>query len=378
MNRALVAFAVLLTGCAQMGGQTKEAPAKPAPQAEAPKPALATSAPAPAPIILQPRMVTPPPAATPRMIEREVSTTQVVPTKPETFRSLQPFRNLGSGEGIAKSYKSRTKAEIIALLRDPVRFAREMRVPCETWVSQIAEAHPGIPFEGCEGAAKAIASDDFQVVACRDEMTLVDNWVVLTNKGSSFNTWNRTCYTGETMLTWKGKITVSTMCFNPLIPKTMTKVIKTKTMVPDPNQPLPATASCKIRDILRINVWQATAMRIPGVASAVAFEATNRDYYAAQTLSRSQGSTLRAQGSRSIIGHQASVRHVKPTGVTKVLWAGSLVGQVDVRLPDDFVQGDIIQEVWADTSRLHSPRLDKRLRWNEFQWCLTNSHTIEK
>lgn len=141
---------------------------------------------------------------------------------PSTFKSLQPFKQFarGAGEGIAYEYKARTKAQFVALLRNKQLAKKEMRVACDVLVRQMMEAHSGLPFEGCEGAAAAIENDkNFSVVACRNEMFLRGNFLAVTNEeGSAFGVWHRRCLQNEQVLVYKNQPLISLTCLNVAIP----------------------------------------------------------------------------------------------------------------------------------------------------------------
>lgn len=147
------------------------------------------------------------------------ATGQVVPS---SYQSLQPFRRFakGEGEGYAYDYRPRTKAQFVALLRDPQLAKKEMRVTCDVLVRQMMEGRKSLPFEGCEGAAAAIERDgNYQVVACRDEMFQRDNYLAVTNaNATSFGVWHRECISGEQVLVYKGEPLISLTCLNPAVP----------------------------------------------------------------------------------------------------------------------------------------------------------------
>ena len=142
--------------------------------------------------------------------------------EPSSLSSLQPFTSFpkGAGEGVAYEYNPRTKAQLVALLRNPKLAKKEMRVTCNVLVRQMVEGHKVLPFEGCEGAAAAIERDDnFVVVSCRDEMFRRDNWLIVTNKaGSAFGVWHRKCLPNEQVLVYKGQSVISLTCLNVAIP----------------------------------------------------------------------------------------------------------------------------------------------------------------
>lgn len=142
--------------------------------------------------------------------------------EPNAYESLKPFVTFakGTGEGVAYHYVNRTKAQFVSLLRDEAFAKKEMRVGCSVLVNQMVEAHPGLPFEGCEGAAAAIEDDDdYKVVACADNMFTQDNFLNVTNSdGSEFDVWHRACYEGEMVLVYKNEPIISLTCLNVVIP----------------------------------------------------------------------------------------------------------------------------------------------------------------
>jgi hypothetical protein len=140
----------------------------------------------------------------------------VVMSKNNPYQSLEPYRSFGKGEGegVAYRYVNRTKAQLVALLRNPALWKKEFRVPCEVIVRQLAEIH-NLPFEGCEGAAAAIERDpDFSVIACKSDGLRL---VVYAKDGRSFGSWHRTCLAGEHMLAYKNVPVLSLTCLNPTL-----------------------------------------------------------------------------------------------------------------------------------------------------------------
>lgn len=146
---------------------------------------------------------------------------QVAPTLPSSFQPSVQFAR-GEGDGYAYEYWNRTKAQIIAILRNPELAKKAMRVTCDVLVRQMAETHPGYPFEGCEGTAKALESDDFVLVTCQNKMFEKDNRLAVTNsKATKFGSWPRKCYEHEKVLVHKSgpnKPLLSAFCLNPVIP----------------------------------------------------------------------------------------------------------------------------------------------------------------
>ncbi len=151
--------------------------------------------------------------------------------------SFSPVREFasGEGEGYARSYVDREKADIVRILRDPVFARQEMRVSCETLVQQLMQVHPELPFEGCEGAAAAIERDlAFEVLDCDSAMFTTRNSIAVTNRdGTAFGAWNRACMRGEKVLAYKGKEIISLTCLNPVIPVTpITQVTQESSLAP--------------------------------------------------------------------------------------------------------------------------------------------------
>ena len=190
-----------------------------------------------------------------------------VVTSPRAFTSLQPFKKFhrGEGEGVAFAYHSRTKEQLIRILRDPRVAKREMRVTCGVLVRQMVEAHPELPLEGCEGAATAIAGSDYRVVACRNDMFRKANWLTVTNaKGAAWGVWHRSCLPRERVLVYKGEPLLSTMCLNVAIPVAARSA-------PPLSQKL-IQGSCPSVYHLKVYVWPREAMSLPGVAQTAAKE----------------------------------------------------------------------------------------------------------
>lgn len=260
---AVAALTAILAGCATQApvreAKPQAVPAKPAaaPAAAPAAPTTATAPAAPAPVAA--------PAATTRMVQETMS--------PQTLASLQPFQTFGkgAGEGFARTYKPRTKADLVALLRDKARWNKEMRVSCARFVQQVAEANR-LPWEGCAGAAAAIERDpDYAAVACRNEMFQRDNWLVVTNeRGNAFGVWHRDCLPGEQVLTYRGVPVASTTCMNGAVPTTRLVSVPVPPVAAPAPQPVPAvTAMCPrgftyvlyaislatLPEPLRSNIW---------------------------------------------------------------------------------------------------------------------------
>lgn len=180
---------------------------------------------------------------------------------PSGFSSLQPFRTFGNGEGhgVAYRYVDRSKADFVRLLRDAKLAKKEMRLTCQQLVRQMADAHK-LPYEGCEGAAAAIEKDDdYQVVACTNDMFKRDNWLVVTNSsGTAFGAWPRECLPGEQVLTYKSKPIVSLKCLNVAIPIAIqSPVVRSVPVSPAPVM----TANCPNGVHLNVNFWEAEAIK---------------------------------------------------------------------------------------------------------------------
>lgn len=189
-----------------------------------------------------------------------ISKARAAETAPSAYKSLQPFERFakGAGEGFAYEYKTRTKAQFVALLRDKKLAKSEMRVSCDVLVRQMAEGHPALPFEGCEGTAAAIENNnDFAVVACRDEMFQRDNFLTVTNEdGSAFGVWHRKCLQDEQVLVYKDQVLISLKCLNTAIPLSPEPLAKISLTAPPVKQLAPTpTAVCPKGIILFANAW---------------------------------------------------------------------------------------------------------------------------
>ncbi|MDE1943972.1 MAG: hypothetical protein KGI78_00530 [Patescibacteria group bacterium] len=145
----------------------------------------------------------------------------------------------------------------MGLLRSPAEFSRQMRVSCSIWVRQVAEAHPGTPWESCEGAAAALERGGYASVACTDQM-LAQNWLAVTDaEGHAFGVWHRRCLPGEQLLVQGDQLLASLLCINPGVPAGAPPA-------PPPMMPV-ATGGCPAVDILKINIWGHEALALPGV-----------------------------------------------------------------------------------------------------------------
>ncbi len=312
--------------------------------------------------------------------------TAVQAAEPSSFKSLQPFQSFAKGEGVgvAYEYKNRTKAQFVALLRDKGLAKKEMRVTCEVLVRQIVEAHPSLPFEGCEGAAAAIENDsNFAAVACRDEMFQRDNWLIVTNKVSSaFGVWHRKCLPDEKVLVYKNQPIVSLMCLNGSIPVPVIPV---------------ATGVCPNGYTLTMNAWSLQsfpdAIRKKAMGLIAAAEsrdsqnAMNVEAYKADDLSRTLGAQLRREVKiRAPVTTDVTVRYVDVDSqtnkvVTRDIGVVRVVnGTGTFRFPDDPRKHVAVGTVWP--ANFISPTTsggERRLRvfpgeWEN--WCALNVHGL--
>lgn len=199
---------VMLTGCSTSNTKIlfEKRPEGAAPIAQRQKSVILPAQVEPKPIVA---------AALPSVLALTSTTTD------RQFKSLQPFKKFkkGEGQGVAREYVPRSKGAIVKLFRDKERAKRELRVTCEVLVQQMAEIH-NLPFEGCEGAVAAMKSKDFKVVPCKDSFFAGTNALAVTDPhGKTWGTWNRSCYKGERVLTYKGKPILSTTCMNVVVPQ---------------------------------------------------------------------------------------------------------------------------------------------------------------
>lgn len=348
---------------------------------EAAAPAAASKSAAPAAVL-----------SAPASVKKEMPASPA--KEPSAYGSLQPFKKFkkGDGLGVAIEYKPRTKAQFIALLRDKKLAKKEMRVSCEVLVHQMVEAHPGLPFEGCEGAAAALASDDYQVVSCRDEMFLKDSWLTVTDpKGSSFGIWHRKCLPKERVLTYKGRVLASTMCLNAAIP------LPKAQSSPKP-APVFATDVCPNGFTLIANAWSLASLPsgilLPGLkeeAESLMYaadhrqskEATSLAAYRPGDVSRTLGKRLREEVKiHAPIAMDVPVRFLDPVTAKLVREVGVISG---VRGVGSYhFSGDprsyVIETVWPID--FGSPALsggERRLRVFPDEWqdlCTINLHGI--
>lgn len=240
-----LAFAALAVGCAS----TSTKPVVPAVQSAAPQKA------SPAAVVAA-QTASAPVASKPAV---PATTTKVVLVDPSGLKSLQPFAKFadGTGYGFAREYKSRDKAQFVALMRSK----NGLRVSCDVLVHQMVEAHPGLPFEGCEGAAAEIErNSDFMVVACEDQMFIKDNWLTVTNEqGSTFGVWHRKCLAKEQVLVYNKKsekplILASTTCANTPFPVSRTEIVAAASASKSAAAPT-APGSCPNGYTFTANAW---------------------------------------------------------------------------------------------------------------------------
>lgn len=301
--------------------------------------------------------------------------------EPSAYSSLQPFKKFkkGEGEGVAIEYKSRTKAQFIALLRDKKLAKQEMRVSCETLVRQMAEVH-NLPFEGCEGAAAAIASDDYQVVACKDEMFQRDNWLTVTNpKATEWGAWHRKCLPGERVLAYKGISLISVLCLNVAIP-----VTQAPSPAPAPASVTPGPIrSCPEWWVLEVANWDNKAFYLPGIERTHAQEKFGVKFVGTKHVSREHGAEFRAAYAKGLIVHSETSRKFRvslimtseafngDTTITKeqFYWDIVVVGSREVAFPiADIKKWDAIRVIAADGEEVLSPPLFAETGFHEMRF----------
>ena len=309
--------------------------------------------------------------------------------EPSTFASLQPFQKFGKGEGegVAYWYEPRTKAQLIALLRDKKLAKKEMRVSCDVLVRQMVEAHKGLPFEGCEGAAAALEHDDFTVVACRNDMFQRDSWLTVTNEsGNAFGVWHRTCLPNEQVLTYKGQSVMSTTCLNVAIPVTTVAPAPMTATTPT------GTAACPGGFRLVANAWSLSllpeglreqANKLKVVAEKRDTEnATNQEAYKPDAVSRTLGGQLRREvQTRASVNTMVKVQIRDPQSL-QVLDEMSVHlsdGMGNITLSSD-QRAKIVETIWPATFVSPSVSGGERRLWlfpNEWgKWCEMNVHGL--
>src|SRR3989344_4138291 len=321
-----------------------------------------------------------------------VNVAQAAPTDPSKFTSLHPFQKFakGEGEGVAYEYKSRTKVQFIALLRDKRLAKKEMRVTCEVLVRQMVEGNKDLPFEGCEGASAAIERDEnFAVVSCRDEMFQRDNWLAVTNKdGSAFGVWHRKCLSGEQVLVYKGHPIVSLTCLNVAIP-----VLQTAPLPPKPTVTTTITVACPDGFALVANAWSLSAMpdglrkkaeELVGSAKGRdTSNATNPEAYKPDAVSRTIGGQLRREvKTRAAVDTHVVIqlRDPKTTAVVKELGTIRLVAGTGTISISDEQRAMIVETIWPTNFMSPIASGAARRLWlfpEEWRnWCSMNVHGL--
>lgn len=384
MNIRILAASALLAitvGCASTS--TKLQPATPVVQSAAPQQAASPAASA--------VQTAPAPAAS----KSVAPTTRTERVDPSTFRSLQPFTKFakGEGEGVAREYKSRDKADIVRLLRDKAYAKREMRVSCEVFVRQMVEAHPGLPFEGCEGAAAAIEHDDnFTVVPCQDQMFTKDNWLAVTNEqGSAFGVWHRKCLVGERVLVYNGEPLFSTKCLNVAVPVTRTEVVPAASA----SKSVAASAvpeSCPNGYMLYANAWELSKLpddlRKQAEALIAAAErrnsksATAREEYepVRDDLSRTLGGKLRREVKTRApwtLDVQVQLRDPQTIAVLQSLGTLRLENGLGSIALTEKQHGMIVETIWPADFKSPAMSGSARRLWlfpSEWGTCAMNVH----
>jgi hypothetical protein len=314
----------------------------------------------------------------------------------ETLKSLQPFTHFvpGDGHGVALKYSPRSKEQFVALLRDKARAQKEMRVSCETLVRQMVEAHPELPFEGCEGAATAIEHDsNFSVVACQDSM-FSKNFLTVTNqKATAWGVWHRACLPKEQVLVYKDQPLVSTMCLNVVVPSSLTPP-KQKMVA----QAKEVSAACPRGFIVFANAWEKNRFpadlleRVEKLIAAATHRdsqnASNAAAYKPDDFSRTLGDeTIERVKVRSPVQASLRARLLDPQTLRVVEDLG-LVSFTDGIAPIYLTSGQrdyILETVWP--GYFSSPTVsggERRLwifpgEWERLlggRWCTMQEHGI--
>jgi len=322
---------------------------------------------------------------------------QAAETAPSAFKSLQPFERFakGAGEGVAYEYKARTKAQFVTLLRDKKLAQKEMRVTCDVLVRQMVEAHPGLPFEGCEGAAAAIEHDDsFAVVPCRDEMFQKEHWLAVTNEdGSAWGVWHRKCLKNEQVLVYKNQTLISLRCLNvaiaiPSVP------IPPAVLVPPSKPIIPiVTGACPNGYTLVANAWELKSLPdgirknaerlIAAAESRDSRNATNAEAYKPDDVSRTLGGQLRREVKiRAPLNADIRVQLRDPQTLKVVEELGTLhlvdgIGSIQLTYEQHLL---LVEMLWP--GRFRSPVVSGAARrlwlfpyeWKD--WCEMNVHGI--
>ncbi len=322
------------------------------------------------------------------IMQAPVSSVREYPLEVSQFTSFQPFftPSKGAGQGYAYEYYNRTKVQLIALLRSPQLMKKQSRVSCERLVQQLVQVHAALnlPFEGCEGAADALRSDDFRVELCRDEMFERDNRISLTNaRSTQFGVWHRQCLREgdkivEQVLTYKGKVLMSMRCLNVAVPLTERR---TATLA------LPVTIGhCPTGFRLKLNAWAEESLSADQLrrADSLIAAATNRP-----TLSSPQpdfsnvlGGTLRTQVKvQASVNDEVLVQYLPVAGESETFSHKAVLsnGLAEILLPGD-PRSRIIKTVWP--TRYRSPTVfqgERQLLLFGQEWgphCTLNLHGL--
>jgi|GEM_PF-1691333 len=308
---------------------------------------------------------------------------------PSTLSSLQPFKKFGKGEGhgVARVYKSRSKEQFVAILRNPALAKKKMKVSCEVLVRQMAEIYR-LPFEGCEGAAAEIASNsDYQVVACTNAMFARDSLAVMGDGGKSWGAWHRTCLAGELVLTYKGRPILSTMCLNVVIPRMV--VVAVPVAAPRAVGTCPRTLIADIWDYWKLPPWlQKEVDRLVKLAGGR--DSKNKKHlpaYTGEAVSRTLDQDLRAYGTHAAIVPNLTVRYLDQGSGAVVRDFGTPMhtepGVGKFTLPDDPTKYIVEADEWPQN--LESPVQSRVLlfpkEWKDKQGrdiCRMHLHGIAK
>lgn len=336
--------------------------------------------------------------AIPILVALSATPAHAAETAPSAYQTLQPFKHFkkGEGEGVAYLYKARTKADFIAILRDKNLAKKEMRVKCEVLVRQMMEGHADLPFEGCEGTAKAIEGDDFTVIACRDEMFKQNNFLTVTNaNGSAFGVWHRKCLPNEKVLVYKDQLLLSTTCLNVAVPVVPPKApLVPLTPIPLRSPPV-ATGTCPNGYLLVANAWNLSAMpqRLRDTAMKLVNEAEDRDSenaskmdaYKPSAFSRELGGQLRREVKiRADVNTRILVNLRDPVSfrVVKTLGAMEMVNGIGkMSLTADQV-AMVVETIWPNG--FVSPAVsggERRVELFPYEWgkwCEMNVHGAKK
>ena len=302
--------------------------------------------------------------------------------------SFAPFQSFGAGEGhgYARHYRNRSMQELVGLLRNPAQFRQEMRVSCEIWVRQIAEAHPGLPWESCEGAAASLERDQsYQFVACSDG-ALQSGWLAVTNAaGTAFGVWHRRCLPSEYMLAWRGQLLASVLCMNAFVPGAPAAPASQQAAAPVAAGPCPNGFS------IVLHVWALSTLpsEMSRLAMEIVAEAQRRNTqntfnvngYQGRAFSRTLGRQMRfdERVKHAQVAAQIEVNYRNPATMQVTRRVGFIQvwgGRGEIRLPDD-PRTNVVELVLPDefiTSPMSGGRrrlMDLPTEWPE---CIQNMH----